>query len=52
MNLHEFRTEVFNVFNHLQFAFPRTFTGSANFGQITQTLNNPRLMQVALKFKF
>jgi len=36
----------------LQVAFPRRFTDSANFGQITQTLNNPRLMQVALKFKF
>ena len=47
----EFRTEVFNVFNHPQFAFRGTFTDSANFGQITQTVNNPRLMQ-ALKFKF
>jgi hypothetical protein len=36
----------------MQFAFPRRFTDSANFGQVTQTLNNPRLMQVALKFKF
>ena len=36
----------------MQFAFPRRFTDSANVGQVTQTLNNPRLMQVALKLKF
>lgn len=47
-----FRAEVFNVFNHPQFAFPGTFTDSPNFGQITQTVNNPRLIQLALKLVF
>jgi hypothetical protein len=47
-----FRTEVFNVFNHPQFAFPGTYTDSPGFGQITQIVNNPRLIQFALKLVF
>lgn len=55
----EFRTEFFDLFNHPQFGFPGTAfngtaTGSENngFGTVTSTLNNPRLIQFALKFKF
>ena len=47
-----FRAEIFNVFNHPQFANPATTTDSAGFGQITQTVNNPRLIQLAMKFLF
>ena len=47
-----FRTEVFNIFNHPQFAFPGTATDSPGFGQITQIVNNPRLIQFALKLIF
>ncbi len=47
-----FRAEIFNVFNHPQFALPGTYTDSPNFGEITQIVNNPRLIQLALKFVF
>jgi Carboxypeptidase regulatory-like domain len=48
----EFRAEFFNVFNHAQFYVPVTDVDSANFGQITETVNNPRLIQFALKIHF
>jgi hypothetical protein len=53
----EFRTEFFDLFNHPQFGFPGTnfIAGSTNgFGQVTSTNtgNNPRLIQFALKFVF
>src|ERR1700756_259842 len=50
----DFRTELFNLFNHPQFGFPGTnfVSGSSNgFRQVTSQLNNPRLIQFALKFK-
>jgi hypothetical protein len=51
MNL-EFRTEFFNIFNHPQFAAPNTTLVSPNYGVVTSTLGNPRLIQFGLKFAF
>jgi Carboxypeptidase regulatory-like domain len=51
MNI-EFRTEFFNLFNHPQFAAPNTTQVSPNFGVVTATLGNPRLVQFGLKFAF
>ena len=54
-----FRAEVFNLFNHAQFATPAT-NGSLQipdinapgFTSIGNTVNNPRLFQFALKLSF
>jgi len=48
----EFRTEFFNLFNHAQFGAPNTTQVSPNFGVVTSTLGNPRLVQFGLKFAF
>jgi Carboxypeptidase regulatory-like domain len=52
----QFRTEFFDLFNHPQWGFPGqgyngTPTGNG-FGTVTSTVNNPRLIQFALKLKF
>jgi hypothetical protein len=51
----EFRAEAFNLFNRVQFAPPNTVeTTAANstFGVISSQLNQPRLLQLALRLRF
>lgn len=48
----EFRSEFYNAFNHPQFGDPDTEFTSPTFGQISSTVVNPRIVQVALKFYF
>jgi hypothetical protein len=48
----QFRTELFNAFNHVQLATPNTTFGNPNFGRITSTINSSRQMQFALKLVF
>jgi hypothetical protein len=47
----QFRWEVFNVLNHVNFNAPITALNSGSFGQI-QTAGDPRIMQFALKFTY
>lgn len=47
-----FRMELYNAFNHPQFANPGTALDSATFGVITQQSVAPRLIQFALKYLF
>ncbi|MFZ0581096.1 MAG: TonB-dependent receptor [Candidatus Acidiferrales bacterium] len=57
----QFRTEFFNTFNRVQFDPPNTAccnnvalgaTNNTSFGIVSGQLNNPRLIQFALKFLF
>lgn len=51
MNI-EFRVEFFNLFNHPQFGPPNGTQNSPTFAEVTNTVNNPRLIQFGLKFNF
>ena len=66
----DFRAELFNIFNRVNFANPISNLNAAfasggnidpstgqvlnagNFGRIISTSNNPRILQLALKFNF
>jgi len=55
----QFRAEFFNLFNHPQFFLPgvgdsgeQDINNSSSFGVVSNTVNNPRLVQFALKLKF
>lgn len=54
----QFRAEFFNLFNHAQFFLPGGSSGMqdinapSTFGLIYGTVNNPRVVQFALKLKF
>ena len=47
-----FRAEFFNLFNHPEFGSPVNDINSAGFGAVNSTVNNPRLIQLALKLTF
>ncbi|MBV8810799.1 MAG: hypothetical protein JO033_19195 [Acidobacteriaceae bacterium] len=51
----EFRVEAFNLFNRVQFGQPNlVYTTAANstFGVISSQLNQPRLLQMALRLRY
>ena len=47
-----FRAEFFNLFNHPQYGMPVNDINAAGFGAVNSTVNNPRLVQLALKLSF
>jgi len=51
----EFRGEVFNLFNRVQFGPPNnveTTAANSTFGQVTTQLNDPRLVQLSLRLRY
>lgn len=48
----KFSTEIFDLFNHAQFAEPNTISGSPGFGQVGHQTNLPRTVQFALRLSF
>ena len=48
----QLRIESFNLFNRVQFSNPNTSIGNSQVGQITNQLNDPRLLQVAGRINF
>ncbi len=47
-----FRAEAYNVFNHPNFGPPDRNIQSQNFGTITSTVGDPRIVQLVLKYYF
>ncbi|MEI9968071.1 MAG: hypothetical protein WDM87_05395 [Terracidiphilus sp.] len=47
-----FRAEFFNLFTHPEFGSPVNDINATGFGAVNSTVNNPRLIQLALKLTF
>ena len=43
------RTEIFNIFNRVQFGPPGEVLGNAQFGRVSSQVNLPRLVQFAMR---
>ena len=48
----EFRAEIFNALNNVNFDNPDTNINSSGFGRITGTVGKPRLIQLGLRLNF
>jgi len=54
----QFRSEFFNLFNHPQFGltgngvFMQDINSPSTFGAVNETVNNPRVIQIALRLDF
>ncbi len=48
----KFSAEIFDLFNHAQFAEPNTIAGTPGFGQVGHQTNLPRTVQFALRVSF
>jgi hypothetical protein len=48
----QFRAEVYNLFNRVQFGYPGETQGTANFGIVGSQQNLPRILQFALRVGF
>jgi hypothetical protein len=47
-----FRFEAYNLFNRANFGLPNTNIFDSNFGIISTTVGNPRIIQAALRYQF
>jgi hypothetical protein len=48
----QFRAEFFNLWNRVQFGEPAQSYGAPGFGVVAYQLNQPRLVQLALRLEF
>ena len=48
----KFSTEIFDLFNHAQFAIPNSNLSSPGFGEVGHQSNLPRTIQFALRVSF
>jgi hypothetical protein len=48
----QFRGEFFNIFNRARFGYPGMFSGTPQFGVVSSQVNNPRLVQFALRMNY